>query len=169
MGCECACRQHGCDDTRHGFMHSIVPRGFLEITKMQTQRRTYATVALKVRSQSVVARARTTAGGHTTCLGMHAPTRGAAFWPEKTSSARLPDHSTTTNKRRDAFGALQFLAPKTPPCGAGRASRNFDRLCPARFNRVRYRGLPLSIPNVQALWRVSRALGARETALKPTC
>jgi hypothetical protein len=77
-------------------MHSIVPRGFLEITKMQTQRPAYVGMDLRVRSQSVIARARTTAGGHTTCLGMHAPTRGAAFWPEKTSSARLPDHSTTT-------------------------------------------------------------------------
>jgi hypothetical protein len=88
------------------FMHSIVPCGFLEITKMHTWRRTYAAVGLRVRSQSVIARARTTAGGHTTCLGMHAPTRGAPFWPEKTSSARLPDHSTTTKQRRDAFGGL---------------------------------------------------------------
>ena len=109
-------------------MHSIVPRGFLEITKMQTQRRTYATVALKVRSQSVVARARTTAGGHTTCLGMHAPTRGAAFWPEKTSSARLPDHSTTTNKRRDAFGALQFLAPPRRVSRLALGGLLYDRL-----------------------------------------
>ena len=97
-------------------MRSIVPCGFLEITKMQGQRPTYVGVGVRVRSQSVIARARAAAAVKTRpCLG-HAPTRGACFEPEKTSSARLPDHSTTTKQRRDAFGdlqnlALSFLAP----------------------------------------------------------
>ena len=60
-------------------MLSIVPCGFLEITKMQTQRPAYVGVGVRVLSQSVIARARTTAGGHTTCLGMHAPTRGGGL------------------------------------------------------------------------------------------
>ena len=91
-------------------MHSIVPCGFLEITKMQGQRPTDVGVGVRVRAQSVIARARAAAAvKYTSCLG-HAPTRGAAFEPEKNALACLPDQSTTTNKRRDAFGALQKLA-----------------------------------------------------------
>ena len=84
-------------------MHSIVPCGFLEITKMQGQRPTYVGVGVRVRAQSVIARARAAAAvKYTSCLG-HAPTRGACFEPEKTSSGCLPDHSTTTKQRRDAL------------------------------------------------------------------
>ena len=139
-------------------MHSIVPCGFLEITKMQGQRPTYVGVGVRVRAQSVIARARAAAAvKYTSCLG-HAPTRGACCEPEKTSSARLPDHSTTTKQRRDAFGDLQNLALDI---GASRSVSLRALSCLTnlltRLSRFSYRGLPKPRSNVHTLWGVSRA------------
>ena len=135
-------------------MHSIVPCGFLEITKMQGQRPTYVSVGVRVRAQAVIARARAAAAvKYTSCLG-HAPTRGACFEPEQTSSGRLPDQSTTTKQRRDAFGALQFLALSTLPPRA----KSPDRApLLGRSNRFRSVGPATAHTKHLSAWRVSRA------------